>query len=129
MGDGLWSAFEQFSPKQAARGLWDGLMNSRSPATTPSVGGLNPSLLDNSLYPYSPADGGLRLDRYREDEPGLNQWVRKYGNSLDQGGGTPPTIPPNLLQGGQNAGPRDELPDPQWLREYMRAKYLDVTKI
>lgn len=130
MADGLWSTFEQSTPVQAARGLWDSLMNSRSPASPiPTGKGVNPALLDNSIYPYSPSDGGMRLDRYREDEPGLNQWVRKYGDTLDQGSGTAPALPPSLLLGRQNADPRGELPSPQWLREYMRAKYLDVTKI
>lgn len=92
--------------------------------------GINP-LLDNKLYPYDPTDKeSARLDRYREDEPGLNELARKFGpEALQQGEGTAPAIPPQLLLNGAAADRRGEIPDPQWLREYWRAKNSDIQKI
>ena len=101
-----------------------GKQNQPAPQTVnpPATHPINPALLDNGLYPG--------FDRYREDEPGIREWARRgVMTQPDQGEGTAPAIPPSLLRGGADADRRGELPDPQWMREYMRAKYLDMAKI
>lgn len=57
--------------------------------------------LDSNLHPW---DGeGPRFDRYREDEPGVQEWIRRNQNYGDEGEGTAPAVPPSLLQQGENA--------------------------
>jgi hypothetical protein len=116
---GLMSLFAPAPVVAPPPGLYQGLMQ-------PNLG-VNPALLDNKLYPYDPNDKESgRLDRYREDEPGLNELARKNGPDLpQQGDGTAPAIPPQLLLNGGNADRRGEAPDPQWLREYWRKKNSD----
>jgi hypothetical protein len=118
--------------------LWNWLFPTQQPVPPPQLYNnlmnrpgrqINPALLDSNLHPYDPAGGGPRFDRYREDEPGVQEWVRRHGSRLDEGSGTAPAVPPQMLNGGMNADPRGEIPNPMQMREYFRARNLDIGKV